>query len=64
MPLHLAVRTTGRGGSGGAAARAAQAAIICLLLDRGASPGDRDRRGRTVAAWAKGTPAEAMLRTG
>ena len=45
-PLHLAVQTTGRGGSGSEHARRQQAAIIRLLLDRGARPTDKDARGR------------------
>jgi len=50
-PLHLAIRATGRGGSGSPAALAAQASIVKLLLGRGAMLSDRDRRGRTVSAW-------------
>ena len=60
-PLHLAVRTTGRGGSGEPAARAAQAGIIRLLLRRGAKPSDRDGRGRSVAAWADGQWTRPLL---
>jgi len=47
-PLHLAVQTTGRGGSGSQHARRQQAGIIRLLLERGASPADRDGRGKQV----------------
>ena len=47
-PLHLAVQTTGRGGSGSPRARRQQAGIIRLLLERGAKPTDRDRRGKQV----------------
>jgi ankyrin repeat protein len=47
-PLHLAVQTTGRGGSGSDHARQQQAAIIGLLLDRGASPADKDGQGKDV----------------
>jgi ankyrin repeat protein len=47
-PLHLAVQTTGRGGSGSPHAREQQAAIVRLLLERGARASDRDGRGRTV----------------
>jgi ankyrin repeat protein len=37
-PMQLAVRTTGRGGSGTPHAREQQAAIVKLLLERGAGP--------------------------
>ncbi len=47
-PLHLAVQTTGRGGSGSQHARQQQAGIIKLLLKHGASPTDRDGRGKPV----------------
>jgi ankyrin repeat protein len=47
-PLHLAVQTTGRGGSGSDHARQQQAAIIGLLLERGASPADKDGQGKSV----------------
>ncbi len=47
-PLHLAVQTTGRGGSGSAHARQQQTGIIRLLLERGASPADKDGRGKQV----------------
>src|SRR4051794_23053537 len=47
-PLHLAVQTTGRGGSGSEHARRQQAGIVRLLLERGASPTDRDGRGKEV----------------
>jgi ankyrin repeat protein len=47
-PLHLAVQTTGKRGSGSDEARRQQAAIIKLLLARGASPTDKDSKGKTV----------------
>jgi ankyrin repeat protein len=47
-PLHLAVQTTGAGGSGSQHARQQQAGIIALLLERGASPTDKDRHGKRV----------------
>jgi ankyrin repeat protein len=54
-PLHLAVQTTGRGGSGSALSRAQQTEIIQLLLSHGARPSDRNSSGRSVqecaAAW-------------
>ena len=47
-PLHLAVQTTGRGGSSSERARNEQAAIVRFLLEHGARPSDRDRRGKSV----------------
>lgn len=41
-PLHLAVQNTGRGGSGSTQAREQQAAIVRLLLKRGAKVTDVD----------------------
>ena len=61
-PLHLAVQTTGRGGSGSPRAREQQAAIIKLLLERGARVSDRDRRGRDVHYAATGEWTRALLR--
>lgn len=52
-PLHLAVQTTGRPGSGSEHAREQQAGIIKLLLERGASPADKDGRGKQVRQAAK-----------
>jgi hypothetical protein len=37
-PFDLAVRTTGRGGSGSTRAREQQADIIAMLIDAGAPP--------------------------
>jgi ankyrin repeat protein len=51
-PLHLAVQTTGRGGSGRAEARQQQTEIIRLLIANGARATDRGAHGRTVAASA------------
>jgi ankyrin repeat protein len=61
-PLHLAVQTTGRGGSGSDRAREQQAAIIRLLLERGASPNDRDLRGRQVYQAATSEWIRALLK--
>jgi ankyrin repeat protein len=47
-PLHLAVQNTGRGGSGLEEARQQQAGIITFLLERGATPTDRDGHGKQV----------------
>jgi len=51
-PLHLAVQNTGKSGSGTDHAHQQQAAIIRLLLDRGARPTDRDARGKKVCEAA------------
>jgi ankyrin repeat protein len=61
-PLHLAVQTTGRGGSGSAQAREQQAAIVRLLLERGARASDRDRRGQNVHQAATGEWLRALLK--
>ena len=63
-PLHLAVQNTGRGGSGSERARHEQAGIVRLLLEHGARPTDRDRRGKRVyqaatSEWIRGLLAEA-----
>jgi ankyrin repeat protein len=47
-PLHLAVQNTGKSGSGSDEAHEQQAAIIKLLLARGARSTDKDSRGKTV----------------
>jgi ankyrin repeat protein len=60
-PLHLAVQTTGRGGSGSPEARAQQAAIVRLLLERGARVSDRDERGKDVYQAATGDWIRAVL---
>ena len=48
-PMHLAVQNTGKSNSGADAAKDEQARIIALLLQHGASPGDVDAKGKTVA---------------
>src|SRR5689334_1309120 len=60
-PLHLAVQTTGRGGSGSQHAREQQAGIIKLLLECGANPTDKDRRGRQVNQAAVSEWIQALL---
>ena len=47
-PLHLAVQTTGRGGSGTPRAKEGQLMIVRVLLARGALVTDKDHRGQTV----------------
>ena len=61
-PLHLAVQTTGRGGSGSPQAREQQAGIVELLLARGARVTDRDGRGRQVRQAATSEWSRALLR--
>jgi len=60
-PLHLAVQTTGRGGSGSPQAREQQAGIIRLLLERGAKATDRDARGKQVHEAATSEWIRALL---
>ena len=60
-PLHLAVQTTGRGGSGSQHARQQQTGIIRLLLERGASPSDKDGRGKQVRQAATSESIRALL---
>jgi ankyrin repeat protein len=62
-PLHLAVQTTGKSGSGSDTAREQQAAIIALLLERGARPKDKDGRGRTVDQAATSEWIGELLRS-
>jgi ankyrin repeat protein len=63
-PLHLAVQTTGRGGSGSPHAREQQAAIIRLLLERGARSTDKDGRGKQVDQAATSDWVRTLLRGG
>jgi ankyrin repeat protein len=60
-PLHLAVQTTGKGGSGSPRAHEQQAAIVGLLLERGARATDRDGRGRTVHQAANSESIRHLL---
>lgn len=60
-PLHLAVQTTGKGGSGSSHAREQQAEIIKFLLKNGASPSDKDARGKTVSQAAKSVWLQTLL---
>src|SRR5207302_3030334 len=63
-PLHLAVQTTGRGGSGSQHARQQQTGIIRLLLERGASPTDKDGRGKQVRQAATSEWIRTLLNGG
>ncbi len=60
-PLHLAVQNTGKSKSGSDAAKDEQRRIIALLLEHGASPGDVDANGKTVAAAASSDWIRAQL---
>lgn len=60
-PLHLAVQTTGRGGSGSDHAREQQVGIIRVLLQRGASPTEKDGRGNRVIEAATNEWIRALL---
>ena len=60
-PLHLAVQTTGRGGSGSEHARQQQTGIIRLLLERGASPTDKDGRSKQVRQAATSEWVRTLL---
>lgn len=60
-PLHLAVQNTGRGGSGTPQAYERQAAIVALLLERGAEVADRDGRGRSVGQAATSARTQDLL---
>ena len=60
-PLHLAVQNTGAGGSGSDHARQQQAGIIKLLLERGASPTDKDARGKQVRHAATSEWLQTLL---
>lgn len=51
-PLHLAVQNTGKSNSGSEIAKDEQGRIIALLLGHGASPTDKDAKGKTVAEAA------------
>jgi ankyrin repeat protein len=61
-PLHLAVQNTGASGSGSDEARRQQAAIIKLLLARGARPTDKDSQGKTVKQAATSVWIRELLR--
>ena len=63
-PLHLAVQPTGASGSGSDQARRQQAQIIGLLLECGASPTDRDARGKPVHQAATSEWIRALLKEG
>lgn len=61
-PLHLAVQATGARGSGSDEARRQQAAIITLLLERGAKPTDKDARGKQVKHAASSEWIRTLLK--
>jgi ankyrin repeat protein len=61
-PLHLAVQSTGAGGTAGAEDE--QLEIIQLLLARGAKENARDSRGRTVIDWTTSERIASALKRG
>jgi len=61
-PLHLAVQNTGKGGSGSPEAKSQQIRIIQVLVQRGATPQDRDDKGKTVADCAHASWVRTSLR--
>ena len=63
-PLHLAVQTTGASGSGSNEKRRQQAAIIKLLLERGAKPDDKDAQGTQVDQAASSEWVRILLKGG
>jgi hypothetical protein len=60
-PLHLAVQNTGKSNSGSEVAKDEQRRIITFLLAHGASSGDLDAKGKTVAAAASSEWIRALL---
>lgn len=63
-PLHPAVQSTGRAGSGSQQARQQQADIIRLLLECGARPTDKDCRGTPVYQAATSEWIRTLLEAG
>jgi ankyrin repeat protein len=61
-PLHLAVQSTGAGGTAGA--KNEQLEIIELLLAHQADPGAKDGRGLSVRDWARSEDLLAALKKG
>ena len=62
-PFHLAVQTTGRGGSGAEEAKAAQRQIIKSFLSLGMSTGLKDGKGKSVLDCAKSGWVRTLLTT-
>jgi hypothetical protein len=61
LPLHLAVQSTGAGGTAGAVEE--QLEIITLLLAHGARPTATDNRGRTAIDWSTNDRIRSALQT-
>jgi len=60
-PLHLAVQTTGRGGTGSSVAHDEQGKIIRLLMAHGARLTDKSTAGKTVAASIRSERVSALV---
>ncbi|HKQ75296.1 MAG TPA: ankyrin repeat domain-containing protein [Blastocatellia bacterium] len=58
-PIHLAVQSTGAGGTGGAVSE--QLEIIMMLLEHGADPEAKDARGRSALDWATNEQVSSAL---
>ena len=61
-PFPLAVRNTGRGGSGADNAKSAQREIIQTFLEHGVSPTLKDANDKSVLDWARSDWRRQMLR--
>ncbi len=58
-PIHLAVQSTGAGGTAGAVSE--QLEIIAMLLQHGADPAAKDANGRSALDWATNERVSAAL---
>ncbi len=63
-PFHLAVQTTGRGGSGAEEAKDGQRSIITEFLSRGVNTRSKDGKGKSVVACANSDWIRDLLAKG